>query len=86
MTLNPRQFTTVLGEKLKVMRNHPDAADEDWFLSHKTMDNYGIESVDRGPRDVSAPSGEAIETAESLRHAVQIIQQHRSRQQPPAGQ
>lgn len=82
--LNKRQFITVLGEKLKVMRNDPNTSpsDEDWFMSHKTADNYGIESVERGIRDVYAPSGETIETVENLKHAVRVIQEHRNKNNP----
>lgn len=81
--INKRQFTTVLGEKLKVMRYHPEGDEgENLDYSHKTMDNYGIQSATGGLREITGPNGEYLGEGMNIKDSVRIIQEHRNRNTP----
>lgn len=69
-----KQFSYISGEKLK-NRFHPDNEDTDF--GYQTMDGYKVESAIRGPRAVFDPTGSRLDDAESVNHAISIIQKHR---------
>lgn len=79
-SVNKRQFTTVLGEQLKVMRHHPEGEEgENLDYSHKTMDNYGIQSATGGLREITGPNGEYLGEGMNIKDSVRIIQEHRQK-------
>ena len=84
MTLNRKQFQSIMGERFKT-RNHPDLENVEGHLwdnniGYLSEDNYGIQARGTGgPRSVFSPDGENIEDAQDNKHAVQIIREHRNR-------